>query len=283
MNRSRSLSSAGSASGVKTDAGPTTPEAQVVTKIAPKKKPRSLMRITVAALVLVAIVLWWRAQPEGEAVAAGANLLEKAAKALPAIEPKPEPPLAESPTPEAEPAPTVPAAAAGDGDEEAEDLSDAALAAADEALNDTQETEVSLPAPANEAKVNSLAEVKALIAKGQVDAAIRGIQQLRRQQPKNAQLPLMLGNLYIDKNWWSDGLAKYREAIGLSSGLKKNARIQRDAIKALGVDKVYARARALLVRDIGRSALPALRRAASHDASKDVRKRAASVAKQLAR
>ena len=44
---------------------------------------------------------------------------------------------------------------------------------------------------------------------------------------------------------WSDGLAKYREAIKISSGLKKNARIQRDAIKALGVDKVYARARAL--------------------------------------
>ncbi len=283
LNRSRATPLT-SASAVNTDAGPTTPEAEVITKVTPQKKPRSLMRFTVGLLLMVVIALWWRAQPEGEAVAAGANLLEKAAKALPAIEPKSEPPLAESPAPEPTPAAAAAAAPApGDGEGEPEDFSEAALAAADEELNATEETEVSLPAPVSETKVNSLADVRRLIAKGQTDAAIRGIQQLRRQQPKAPQLPLLLGNLYIDRNWWSDGLAKYREAIALSAALKRNPRIQRDAIKALGMDKTYPRARALLVRDIGRAALPALRRAAAHDPSKDVKRRAAAVVKQITR
>ena len=49
------------------------------------------------------------------------------------------------------------------------------------------------------------------------------------------------------------------------------------------MDKIYPRARALLVRDVGRSALPALKRAAAADPSREVRKRAASVLKQIAR
>ena len=304
--RSRSMSASGvqqpsAAAELKTPATPANAKAVVT---APKKKPRSLMRTTVVLLMLVVALLWWRSQPQSEAVAAGANLPEvPEEQPAPRVEgpgspkePEPAAPLAASPSnvgtaAPAEPAPVEAVEAAPEpnepapvvGLEDGADLSDAALAAADEALNDTEEREVSLPAPAGEPKVSTMGEVKALIAKGQVDAAIRGIQQLRRTQPRSPQLPLMLGNLYIDKNWWSDGLAKYREAISLSPAYKKNARIQRDAIKALGVDKVYARARALLVRDIGRAAVPALKRAASHDPSKDVKKRAASVLKQLSR
>lgn len=295
-DKSQAKSRSMSASGVQTGstAGLEAPAAAVVTKVATKtKQPRSLMRLTVGLLLLVAALLWWRSQPQSEAVASGANPpdvpeVQPASRVvMPAAATSPEPeraaPLAGSPgSAVAEPAP-APEVAPPVGLEDGADLSDAALAAADEALNDTEEREVSLPAPAGEPKVSTLGEVKTLIAKGQIDAAIRGIQQLRRQQPRSPQLPLMLGNLYIDKNWWSDGLAKYREAITLSSAYKKNARIQRDAIKALGVDKVYARARALLVRDIGRSAVPALKRAASHDPSKDVKKRAASVLKQITR
>jgi hypothetical protein len=189
---------------------------------------------------------------------------------------------------EAAPEGTAPAPsdaeATADGGEGA-DLSEAALAAADEQLNDTVEREVRLPTPPtkNAPKVQSVADVRALIAKGKVDDAIRGIQQLRRDTPRNAQLPFMLGTLYIDKGWWSDGLAKYRETIQLSGAYRKNPRIQRDAIRALGDDRTHARARALLVRDVGKLALPALKRAAARDPSPTVKKRAAAVVKQLSR
>jgi hypothetical protein len=176
-------------------------------------------------------------------------------------------------------------AAPSDAVSDAGELSEAALAAADQALNDTEEREVKLlpPASPSEAKVETLAQVRALIAKGKLDAAIRGIQQLRRKTPRAAQLPFMLGNLYFDKHWWSDGLAKYREAIKLAPGYRGNGRIQRDAIRALGEDRTYPRARALLVRDIRRSAASALRRAAHNDPSKDVRRRAASILRQITR
>jgi serine/threonine-protein kinase len=178
--------------------------------------------------------------------------------------------------------------AASEGAEEDQDsgeLSEAALAAADEALNDREEREVVLDVSAERQKrpVASIADVRALIAKGESGAAIRGIQELRQKRPRDAQLPFLLGNVYFDKGWWQDGLAKYRETIALSSAYRKNARIQRDAIRALGQDRAYPRARALLVRDIGKAALPALRRAARANASQLSGRRANSIAKQLAR
>ena len=287
-DKASSRSSTMSVHEVQTGSGAGLEAAPVAVTPAKPRKPRSLMRFTVLLLTLVAAVIWWRAQPREEAVAAAGARIPEAPTALRDVAPKPAAALAASPEESAEkpaspaaPAPSEAVAPPSDADEM--DFSDAALAAADEALNDTEEREVRLPVSVSSPKVSSLADVKALIAKGKIDEAIQGIQQLRRQTPRSPQLPMMLGNLYVDRNWWSDGLAKYREAITLSAAYKKNARIQRDAIKALGVDKVYARARALLVRDIGRSAVPALKRAAAHDTSKEVRKRAASVLKQITR
>jgi serine/threonine-protein kinase len=229
------------------------------------------------------------------AVAGQPDPVPSPAEPVPApAEPVPAPaePIASPVEPPAEPVPVAVAEPAGapapsapaDAGETAE-LPDAVLAAADEALNDPEEREVRLPAPtgATEPRVNSLADVNALIRKGQLDAAIRGVQQLRRNTPRAPQLPFVLGTLYFDKHWWSDGLAKYREAIALGPGFRQSARIQRDAIRALGEDRTYPRARALLVRDIGRSAITALRRAARTDSSKDVRKRAESVLRQITR
>jgi hypothetical protein len=182
--------------------------------------------------------------------------------------------------------PSAASAPAEPASEESEELSEAALAAADEALNDEEEREVVLAAATPSPKlkpVESIADVRKLMARGETDAAIRGIQQLRRKRPKDAQLPFLLGNVYFDKGWSADGLAKYRETIRLSSGYRKNARIQRDAIRALEQERTYARARALLVRDIGKAALPALRRAARAHASALLRRRATSIAKQIAR
>lgn len=272
---------------VGSSAGATTPHGAPA---AAKKGSRWGLGMTATTLFLIGGVLWWRARPHEESVQVatdlGAELLAKTG--LPALRSAPTEEQAAAPraAPVQAAAPAVPpepSAAAVDASDSAE-LSEAALAAADEELNDTREREVTLrPQASNEPKVNNVADVKKLIAKGKDDAAIQGIQQLRRQDPRAPLLPFLLGNLYMDKGWMSDSLAKYRETIQLSAAYRKNMRLQRDAIRALGSDKSHARARALLVRDIGKLAVPALKRASTSDASPVVRKRAAAVLKQITR
>ncbi len=237
---------------------------------------------TLLALLAALGFAWWKLHTVPWVVRAS-----KAASAVASAVTRPAPPESVVAIEPSAPAPQEAPSAAAQQDQDAEDpgeLSEAALAAADEELNDPEEREVALAAPSRQqTPVRSIADVRRLIARGDSDAAIRGIHALRRKQPRAAQLPFLLGNLYFDKGWWLDGLAKYRETIGLASAYRGNARLQRDAIRALGQDRAYPRARALLVRDVGRSARPALKRAAHADASATVRKRASSVLKQLAR
>jgi eukaryotic-like serine/threonine-protein kinase len=163
-----------------------------------------------------------------------------------------------------------------------EELSDAELAAADEALDVTGELEAQ-PVAASSPDVRSISEVHALIDGGHLDAAIFGLKRLRKQSPNNPYMPYLLGDLYFERGWWSDGLAKYREAIRLSDGYRKRSTIHKNAIQALGSSPTYAKARALLMRDLGRAALPALDQAASQGSSPLIQKRARSIAAQLRR
>ena len=195
-----------------------------------------------------------------------------------------------APAAEAEPTPEGAAAqpqgeegAAAD-EEEAEpeeaEPSEAVLAEADEALNETDESEVNVPeAPAP--AVVTMASVQALLRQGKLDDAINGLRALRKKMPKNASLPYMLGDIYFDRGWWSDGLAKYREAIRMNRALRGRVSVQRNAIRALGDARTYPRARTLLLKDVGRAAAPRLRKAAKSDPSKVVRKRASSVLARL--
>jgi hypothetical protein len=230
---------------------------------------------------------------EAPAVEPPAAAPPAAAPTEPPVEPVPEPAVGELPAePVAAPSEVAPAATAepaapalteaAEADEESEaagsdeELSEAMLAAADEALNETSESEAKIvePAPSNPV---SLATVYALIRQNKTGQAMGVIQVLRRKSPKSAELPYLLGDLYFDRHWWSDGLAKYREAIRLGPGYRKKASIQRNAILALADDRTYPRARALLVKDIGRTAAPRLKKAAKSDPSRSVRKRASSV------
>jgi serine/threonine-protein kinase len=168
-----------------------------------------------------------------------------------------------------------------------DDLSPATLAAADQALNDTHESEAPI-APTRDSAggiptAHTLAAVNGLVARGQDDQAIAALQYMRSRDARNPALPSLLGDLYFEKGWFSDGLAKYREAIRLRPAIADRPLVQRNAIRALGSDKSYPRARALLARDIGRRARNQLRHAARHDNSAVVRKRAGAVLRQLER
>jgi serine/threonine protein kinase len=154
------------------------------------------------------------------------------------------------------------------------------LAVADQALDMVIEAEA-VPAAVPTVTVRSVADVERLIKKGQTDAAIEGIKQLRKKTPNNAHLPYLLGDIYFHRNWMSDALVKYREAIKLSDIYRRRQSLQKNAIHALGSDRAYPKARVLLVRDIGDAALPALRRAAKSDENPAIRKRAHLIAEQL--
>jgi len=198
-------------------------------------------------------------------------------------------PVAAAPEPDkpVEPPPTEVAAAPAEEiadwartDSGVYELSEEDLAAADEALNDPADSEAR--APANEASdVKSLSDVRALMHAGKIDEAIAGVRVLRRRDPRNPELPYLLGDLYFQKGFWSDGLSRYRQALSLRRGLRTRSSVQRNAIAALGGDKTYARARALILRDLGSSAIERLRVAQKRDSSATVRARAKSVLSQL--
>ncbi|MEY4514973.1 MAG: serine/threonine protein kinase [Pseudomonadota bacterium] len=197
--------------------------------------------------------------------------------------------------PGGEPIPLVPPIDAGalDGDEQAteteafvtsdagdEELVISELEIADHELNETAEREAA-PVVNAQPAVKSISDVHKLIDKKKLDEAIFGIQALRKKSPDNPYLPYLLGDLYFGRGWWTDALAKYREAIKLNPGYRRRITIQKNAIEALGSDRSYARARVLLVRDVRQPALPALARAAQHDDNPVVRKRAKLIAAQI--
>lgn len=165
---------------------------------------------------------------------------------------------------------------------EGDDLSTAELRAADQALDATEELEAR-PVAVNPPDVKSLSDVHMLIDAGHLDAAILGLRRLRKQSPQNPYLPYLLGDVYFDRGWWSDALAKYREAIRLSPGYRKRSMIHKNAIQALGSKPTYARARALIVRDLGAFALRALDQAVTKNPSPVIQKRARAIAQQIRR
>ncbi len=164
--------------------------------------------------------------------------------------------------------------------EAGEELRADELAVADQALDMVFEEEAT-PEVVPALVVKSISDVHRMVDKGQLDAAIEGIKQLRRKAPNNPYLPYLLGDIYFSRNWMSDALVKYREAIKLSDNYRRRVSIHKNAIHALGSDRAYPKARVLLVRDIGDAALPALKKAAEHDENPVIRKRAHLIAEQL--
>ena len=268
-------------------------------------------KLAVLGLALVAAVgsfVYFTARDENGLVSSAPVDKQPAPAAVAVQEPTPPlavaeaapsaPPLEPAAALQAEVAAAAPSEAADGGSAPADERQDAAvlellapgedqavavlLAVADQALDDTAETEVR-PLVNHGPEVRSIGDVNRLIDLGQTDAAILGLKSLRKKSPQNPYLAFQLGDLYFSRGWRSDALAKYREAIKLSDGYRRRSTIQNNAIEALGSDRVYARARVLLVRDIGKPALPALRRASEHHPSALVKKRARLIALQIAR
>jgi len=130
-------------------------------------------------------------------------------------------------------------------------------------------------------EIRSIKDINRLIEEGEAERAIRELQTLRSKQPRDARIVYMLGDLFFKKKWWADAIDRYAEAIKLDPAYGKNESVQRDLIAALGNDKLYFKASAMLSKSIGEPALPALRRASEEDDNTYVRRRARAVIKKI--
>jgi eukaryotic-like serine/threonine-protein kinase len=148
------------------------------------------------------------------------------------------------------------------------------------------EEQVDTPAPVAlpaTPQVHDVDDVRELIAAGKRDEALAGLQQLRRQNPKNAYVHYLLGNVYFERLWWSDAMESYRSAIRVNRAYRSRAIMINNVIRSLGSTKTYAKASYFLRKDVGGAAAPYLRKAAKSDKNSKVRARAALILKQLGR
>jgi serine/threonine-protein kinase len=126
-----------------------------------------------------------------------------------------------------------------------------------------------------------LADARRLFAAGKVDDAIQALYQLRRQSPRNADIALYLGHCYFHKQWRTDGLREYDEALRLRPSLRRNPQLVHNVIVALD-DPTFKMASALVHARMGAAVVADLRRAGRDAKSATVQKRAAHLAVELA-
>ncbi len=122
-------------------------------------------------------------------------------------------------------------------------------------------------APRREAReVRNIGDVRALVRRGETDLAIAGLYQLRRRaglaRDRQAEIATLLGHLYYDRRWITDALKEYRYALSLDLRSRSDMTIINNTVRALGDRATAGRARRVLIDFVGRSAIPALRRAA---------------------
>jgi eukaryotic-like serine/threonine-protein kinase len=126
-------------------------------------------------------------------------------------------------------------------------------------------------------QVRSIADVKALLKKGDADGALAGLFRLRKQRPnaqKGADIAALIGHLYFDRKWWTDALKEYRFACRLDPRAKNDGALVANTVRTLGDRGTYWRARRLILDHVGRTAVPALRAAVKNGPTPDAKRRA---------
>jgi serine/threonine-protein kinase len=121
-----------------------------------------------------------------------------------------------------------------------------------------------------------LEQARQMIGRGEIDAAVALLNQLRTQQPDNADVPYLLAMVDFDNRRWPDGLAAAQIAVRKNPALKSDPDLIKGAIRSLVSDRGYDRSQAFL-RSLGPSATPFIKEAAARDSSPKVRERAAEL------
>ena len=134
--------------------------------------------------------------------------------------------------------------------------------------------------PGPVARPPRLQSASRLLAAGKLDYAIQMLYRLRRQNPRSAEVALLLGHAYSRKLWRSDALREYGEAIKLQPSLRNDRVLQRNAIAALD-DPTFKAASAFIRARLGSAAAVELRRTSHQSKSPKVQARAARLVVEL--
>ncbi len=147
--------------------------------------------------------------------------------------------------------------------------------------DETDETEERIATALPSGPPKTASQVRALAAAGQTTGAIRGLAALIRESPKSAYLHRTMGDLNVERGWFSEALKNYTKAVRLSPRYKRFKSINESAIAALGMSKVRRRAERFIRNELGSSALVHLRAAVRQHPSPRIRTRAAALIKQI--
>jgi serine/threonine protein kinase len=121
-----------------------------------------------------------------------------------------------------------------------------------------------------------LEQARQMVARGEIEPAIALLNQLRAQEPDNADAPYLLAMIDFDNRRWPDGLAAAQIAVRKNPALKADPDLIKGAIRSLVSDRGYDRSQAFL-RSLGSPAMPFIKEAAARDGSPKVRDRAAEL------
>jgi len=131
-------------------------------------------------------------------------------------------------------------------------------------------------APSAPTEGPQLEQARQMVTRGEIDPAIALLNQVRAQQPDNADAPYLLAMIDFDNRRWPDGLAAAQIAVKKNPALKGDPDLIKGAIRSLVSDRVYEKSQAFL-RSLGPAATPFIKDAAAHDGSPKVRERASEL------
>lgn len=127
-----------------------------------------------------------------------------------------------------------------------------------------------------------LTELKSRLLRGDSSSRVlKGLQKLNHKNQRNAEVPFLLGQLYLTKLWVDDGLKLFRRAIELKPELRENPFLIRSVINGLGNDRDAEKVRRFLVQEVGRPATPYLEEVLYGEWRQQVKDRAVSILTEI--
>lgn len=111
--------------------------------------------------------------------------------------------------------------------------------------------------------------------------ALKALQSLAGKHPKHAEIPFLMGQIYLEKLWVDDGLKAFRRAIQADPSLRSNPFLIRAAVAGLGNDRDAAKVQRFLAQDVGLDAAPYLEDVLWSEWRQQVKERAAATLREL--
>jgi hypothetical protein len=135
--------------------------------------------------------------------------------------------------------------------------------------------------PAARPLPKTVAQALARAKAGHRDEAIAGLRAQWKKNPRSANIPYVLGNLYTEKRWWSVAMEHYQAAIKRGAAYRRNGTLIRNVISMLGSPRTRGQASWFLRKIVGAPAKAHLKSAAKRHKSVAVRKQSAAVLRRF--